>query len=262
MPTDNAEKPRVEITRPKGCQFCLDAKPLDFDITMAFQPIVDIEKRNVFAYEALVRGKDGAGAGQVLSRITEENRYTFDQTCRITAIELAAGLGMQTRLSINFLPNAVYRPETCIRATTEAADLYGFDLRKIMFEVAESEPVRDPRHLKSIFDEYKNRHLITAIDDFGSGYADMSLLARFRPDVLKLDMAMCQGVANDHEKQALLLETVQTANQFGTEVIAEGIESLDDLRFVHDSGIRLIQGYLFGKPEVEHLAEPDFSILD
>ena len=92
--------------QPLGCRHCLEANPLNFMISMAFQPIVDIRDNSVFAYEALVRGKDGAGAGEVLSWVNENNRYTFDQACRIKAIEWASKLNIDTRLSINFLPNA------------------------------------------------------------------------------------------------------------------------------------------------------------
>ncbi|MCO6062093.1 EAL domain-containing protein, partial [Pseudomonas sp. MOB-449] len=82
-----------------------------------FQPIVDVEQRSVFAYEALVRGADGASAAQVLGAVKPDEMYSFDQTCRVLAIETAQRLGMQTYLSINFLPNAVYEPASCIRLT-------------------------------------------------------------------------------------------------------------------------------------------------
>lgn len=68
---------------------------------MAFQPIVDVARREVFAYEALVRGADGRSAAQVLSSVHPEQRYGFDQTCRVLAIDTAQRLGMQARLSIN-----------------------------------------------------------------------------------------------------------------------------------------------------------------
>ena len=66
----------------------------------------------IFAYEALVRGTDGASAGSILARVNDDNRYAFDQACRVLAVELAATSGMQTKLSINFMPNAVYEPST------------------------------------------------------------------------------------------------------------------------------------------------------
>ena len=92
--------------KPLGCKNCLESNPLNFVISMAFQPTVNLRDNSVSAYEALVRGKDGAGAGEVLSWVNENNRYTFDQACRIKAIEWASKLNIDTRLSINFLPNA------------------------------------------------------------------------------------------------------------------------------------------------------------
>jgi EAL domain. len=76
-------------------------------LTMAFQPIVDLRARTVFAHEALVRGIRGEPAHEVLSSVDHENRYAFDQACRITAIRMAARVSPPALLSSNFLPNAV-----------------------------------------------------------------------------------------------------------------------------------------------------------
>ena len=65
----------------------LHASRLDFDISMAFQPIVDVGERSIFAYEALVRGPDGAPAADILARVNDDNRYAFDQRCRVRAVE-------------------------------------------------------------------------------------------------------------------------------------------------------------------------------
>ncbi len=95
------------------CNGCRDGAAFDLPITMAFQPIVNVSTQTVFAHEALVRGVDGEGAGSVLARVSDENRYAFDQNCRVKAIELAADLKLADQgalLSINFLPNAVYEP--------------------------------------------------------------------------------------------------------------------------------------------------------
>ena len=244
-----------------GCKQCLDRNPLDFEITMAFQPIVDIDRGVPFAYEALVRGKGGEGAGQVLSRVTEENRYAFDQTCRVKAVQLAAQLHMDCKLSINFLPNAVYRPETCIRATIEAADAFNFPLDRIMFEVTESEPIRDPAHLLGIFNAYRERGFTTAIDDFGSGYAGLNLLTKFKPQVLKLDMELCQGIAQDVVKRTITEGTISTARALDIQVIAEGVETVEDLRVLREIGVNLFQGYLLAKPGIEALPKPDLSMI-
>ena len=106
-----------------NCEGCRDGETLDFDFTMAFQPIVDLGARRVWGYEALVRGVNGDGAGAVLARVNDRNRYRFDQACRVKAIGAAGKLfnGEHLRLSINFMPNAVYEPAACIRSSLAAA---------------------------------------------------------------------------------------------------------------------------------------------
>ncbi|MEQ9488690.1 MAG: EAL domain-containing protein [Alphaproteobacteria bacterium] len=247
--------------KPLGCKNCLEGKALGFDIRMAFQPIVDPATKTVFAYEALVRGADGSGAFEVLSRITDENRYVFDQTCRVKAIETATRLGLDSNLSINFLPNAVYRPETCIRATMQAAGEFGLPTDRIMFEVSESEHVGEPDHLLSIFNEYNKQGFITAIDDFGAGYAGLNLLTKFKPDVLKLDMQLCRGVSDNSDKRIITNGVVATAHALGIKVIAEGIEAVEDYAVLRSMGIDYFQGYLIARPQTEALPEPDFSGL-
>ena len=95
-----------------GCSQCKSPQH-EFAIAMAFQPIVDCETGMVFAYEALVRGENGESAASVLAQVSGETRYAFDQQCRVAAIEGAVRAGILdtgARLSINFLPNAVYSP--------------------------------------------------------------------------------------------------------------------------------------------------------
>lgn len=92
---------------PKTCSCGVNENSLDFDFTMAFQPIVNCRTQEIFGYEALVRGLNNESAYSVISRVNEDNRYLFDQMCRVKAIALAAKLGLTSKLSINFLPNAI-----------------------------------------------------------------------------------------------------------------------------------------------------------
>lgn len=114
-----------------------------FSFEFAYQPIVDVQTHQVFAHEALVRGPQGEGAASVLAQVNELNRYRFDQACRVKAIKGAKELGMTEHQSINFLPNAIYKPELCIRTTLEAARVNGFPLDRIIFEVTEGERIED-----------------------------------------------------------------------------------------------------------------------
>lgn len=242
---------------PVGCVACRDKSQLPFEFTMAFQPIMDLELDRPFAYEALVRGVNGESAATILSWVDENNRYRFDQACRVKAIELASNLGLaqlpDCRLSINFLPNAVYRAETCIRATMQAAAQFKFPHDRIMFEVTEGEPLSNGDHLKSIFNEYRRQGLITAIDDFGAGYAGLNMLAKFQPHVLKIDMELIRAIDDDPVRQAIVAGIVEVCTRLKIAIVAEGIETAQESQYLRSAGVRYQQGYWFARPGLETL---------
>ena len=220
---------------------------------MAFQPIVDVSAHKIWGYEALVRGVAGQGAYEVLSKVTEQNRYAFDQACRVKAIELAGSRigGTDAKLSINFMPNAVYEPKACIRATLEAASRTQFDPKRLMFEFTENERISDADHVSNIVREYRRMGFTTALDDFGAGYAGLSLLARFQTDLIKLDMELLRGIEASQVKQAIVRGLVGIANELNITLLAEGIETEAELQAIKALGIRLFQGYYFARPQVE-----------
>ena len=226
---------------------------MGFDFTFAFQPIVDVDQRVVYAYEALVRGPNGEGAAHVLSQLNDDNRYRFDQECRIRSIFLAQQLKMKERISINFLPNAVYQPELCIRTTIAAAEQAGFPLEKIIFEVTEGEQILEPEKLLAIFRYYRDRGFSTAIDDFGAGYAGLTLLTNFQPHLIKIDIHMVRDIDSSPTKQAVVKGILLTTQLLGVTVIAEGVETAAELRWFKSHGVRLMQGYYFAKPGFESL---------
>jgi len=230
--------------------------------TMAFQPIVDIESRTAYAYEALVRPVGGGTAVDILCQINEENRYSFDQACRVKAIGLAARLGMTANLSINFLPNAVYQPLACLQKTFEAADQNRFPLHHLMFEVTENEPSHDIKHLQSIFYEYKRHGMLTAIDDFGAGHSGLNMLADFQPDIIKIDMALTRAIHHDSVRSKITRAIVNLCETLHISVVAEGVETVDEAAMLRELGVRLFQGYLFARPTIEELPAINGSVID
>jgi len=251
--------PQTPSSSQTGCSRCRDLPELPFEFTMAFQPIVDTRQSKVFGYEALVRGSRGEGAFEVLSRVTEDTRYQFDQACRVKAIELGARLGIESFLSINFLPNAVYEPKSCIQTTLAAANKYGFPCERIIFEVNESEPIGDPAHLGRIFDEYHNQGFTTAIDDFGAGHAGLNLLADFQPGIIKLDMALIRDIDANRARQSIVRGIVNTAIEMNIQIIAEGVETQAELDTLRALGIDLFQGFLLARPAVETLPAVNYG---
>ncbi|MEJ2213870.1 MAG: EAL domain-containing protein [Gammaproteobacteria bacterium] len=256
--------PQIKTTpsdfRELGCSQCLHGESLGFDFSMAFQPIVYLKNKRVFAQEALARGLAGEPAGTVFEQVNEDNLYRFDQTCRVKTIELVSRLGLSSLVSINFMPRAVYRPELCIRTTLAAAKEYSLNSSQIMFEVTEGEQVDDNSHLKSIIDYYKSKGFKTAIDDFGAGFSGLNLLAEFQPDYVKLDMALIRGIDSSKPRKAIIKGVVTMCHELNIGIIAEGIENTSERDCLLDLGIYLQQGFLFAKPAFQKLIrEEDIS---
>lgn len=248
-----------ELVSNYDCSQCKSKDELGFDFTMAFQPIIDWQKKRVFGYEALCRGPNNESAFWVISKVNDNNRYLFDQQCRVKAIALAAKLKLTSKLSINFLPNAVYNPQRCIRTTLEAAKQYNFPTENIMFEFTEVEKIEDSEHVKKVVEYYHALGFQTAIDDFGAGYSGLGLLANFQTDIVKLDMGLIRDIDSDKARQVIVKNCLNMLKELGITPLVEGIETLAEMRWLADAGCALMQGYLFAKPGFERLPEVDFS---
>jgi EAL domain-containing protein (putative c-di-GMP-specific phosphodiesterase class I) len=245
------------------CDGCRNGDKFDLPITMAFQPIVDVGSGSVFAYEALVRGGNGEGAGFVLSQVSDQNRYAFDQKCRVKAIELASELNLAEQgahLSINFLPNAVYEPKACIRLTLAAASKARFPLDRIVFEFTEVERL-DTAHTLNILNTYRSMGFKTAIDDFGAGFSGLGLLSEFQPDIVKLDMQLIRDMDKSTVKQAIVRNVLSMIRDLGITPVCEGIETTAEFAVLKDFGVDLMQGYLFGRPSLASLAPPQIPTM-
>lgn len=244
-----------------GCDGCRHGRMLDFDFTMAFQPLVDLSSQAVYGYEALVRGLDNASAYSIISQVNQKNIYRFDQTCRVKAIALAAQASLTKRLSINFMPGAVHRPDICIKTTLEAARQYQFPIELITFEVVETDNIEDTSHLKGIIDHYKQIGFSTALDDFGSGFANLNWLADLTPDCIKLDMNLIRGIHLTKRKQVIVSALAKLAAELEIMVVAEGIETREERDCMAELGIMRQQGFYFGRPALERFESVDIALL-
>lgn len=244
------------------CVGCRDDVSLPFDFKMAFQPIIDVNVGRVWGYEALVRGVNGESAYSILTQVTEDTRYRFDQAARVLAIETAGRLFGRNdlRLSINFMPNAVYEPSACIQKSLAAAQRANFPHRNLMFEFTENERMQDIPHVKRIVEAYRKLGFWTALDDFGAGYAGLGLLSQLQPDLIKIDMELLRDIDLSRSKQAIVAGIVGIARALDITVLAEGVENDQELTVLRAAGISLFQGYHFAKPAL--MALPNVPCLD
>lgn len=225
-------------------------------LTTWFQPIVSLPTHEITAYECLARGVKADGSlmpPQLLFKLAEENDLLFylDRLCRENALKTAAVKKISADIFINFVPTSIYVPETCLQSTLHWAQQLEYDPNRVVFEVVETHEVSDLPHLRTILDYYRTKGFRTALDDIGSGHANLATLAALGADVIKVDMEIIRGIDKDPVKQSIFGALAGIAKSNNIKVLAEGVETCDELAYVTQQGADLAQGYLFAKPAPE-----------
>ena len=130
----------------------------------------------------------------------------------------------------------------------KAIEESGIPSERIVFEVTESDEIKDAAHLKNILDFYRKSGFRVALDDLGSGYASLNQMAELRPDFVKLDIGLVKDVDHDPYRASIARKLIELAHDLGVTVVAEGVETGGQWRWLADHGADYAQGYLFAKP--------------
>lgn len=223
-------------------------------LTVHFQPIVSAEDSGeVYAYECLLRGLRPDGSTIPPMRMFDAARsagmmFYLDRTARLLAIEEISYLGLDTVAFINFSPASIYDPVSCLGSTLEAVRASNLSPESIVFEVTESDGVRDIRHLENILAHYREAGFRVALDDLGSGYGSLNLLTRVRPSFVKLNMELVRDVDRDPYKAMVATRLLEMADDLGVKVVAEGVESPSQHEWLVAHGAHYLQGYYLARP--------------
>lgn len=222
-------------------------------MTMAFQPVVDLESREVLGYEALLRGPEGTDLASplaMLARAAEEGVLDhLDLACRRAAVGAAldGGLGSGTTLFVNVEPEA----DTEAVATVDAADEAIFDRAsqelRVVLEVTERQVVTSPAALLRTVDWARERSWGIAIDDLGADPMSLAMMPFLEPDVIKLDLRLIQERPSADIGQVVSAVLAQ-AERTGATILAEGIETEEHLEAAMAMGATIGQGWLLGRP--------------
>ena len=221
---------------------------------MDFQPIVPaVAPDKVFAYECLLRGRDAEGKTVPPSLIFEAARgadllFQLDRTARLTAIRDAGTHGITTPIFINFNPTSIYDPAFCLKTTIAAIKEAGIAPDRIVFEVVESDAIRDTDHLLNIVRFYRQQGFRIALDDLGAGYGSLNLLSQLKPDFVKFDRELIRSVDSDPYKQKVFVKLVEMARDLGVHTLAEGVETEGEYHWLTNQGVEYLQGYFFARP--------------
>lgn len=225
-------------------------------LTTHFQPIIEIKSNTIYGYESLARGVDEDGSlisPDKLFNWAREGDMLFylDRACRETSLKTAAVKNITSKVFINFIPTAIYDPKHCLKSTVQWAKQLNFDPKNIIFEVIESDYVDDLEHLRGILDYYKSQGFMVALDDVGSGYSSLNMIAKLLPNIVKIDRAIIDRIDTNHVNQSIFKAIVLIAKENDIIVLAEGIERVEELAFCAKEGADLAQGYYFAKPSAE-----------
>jgi EAL domain-containing protein (putative c-di-GMP-specific phosphodiesterase class I) len=230
-----------------------DKPPADRFYSFAFQPIVDATECCIISYEALLRGTNEESAIDVIKKIPSTETPVFHEENCVRALHWAAYRGLSTRLNLNVMPSMISASPTAIPSALEAAQRFHMLPKQIILEILESEVIGSLKNFSAVLRDYRSTGLLFAIDDFGAGYAGLNLLAEFQPDFLKLDIRLVRDIEKKGPKQAIIRGIHRTCIDLGIEMIAEGVETENEFRWLQDEGIRLYQGHLFARPALENL---------
>jgi EAL domain-containing protein (putative c-di-GMP-specific phosphodiesterase class I)/ActR/RegA family two-component response regulator len=219
------------------------------DLGLALQPIIRADDHSLWGYEALLRSRDPVlnGPLQVL-RAAEEHRLV-DRLATAVATRAANVLDRLTgdcRLFVNLHPDELGDPE----GISERLALLQRHAGRVIFEITERSSLVEAVGWERSLETILRQGYSIAVDDLGSGYSSLSVLAEIQPRVIKIDMSIVRDIDRVGRKQRLFELLCRFADATDALVVAEGIETEAEADMVKRCGAHLLQGYFFGRPEM------------
>jgi len=224
-------------------------------LTIFFQPIVNLKTGNIFAYEALVRGlgDDPDDLIQPLDLFAgaerEDLAMEFDRLCRKKALEAYSNFENAARplIFMNINTSEIADAETEHPHIHVMTHQMGFTPRGIGLELIES-PSRSPEELIDFVNRYRESGFLIVIDDFGCEHSNIDRLIQIHPDIIKIDRNIISGIENDPYRQSILKSIHSLAEMTGSLCLAEGVETLEEIKTCHNLGVDLYQGFSIAHP--------------
>lgn len=212
---------------------------------MVTQPVVDVASGQIHAYEALARfaTRDGQGPLHWFALADELGmRAELELACLRASLKLLDDLPAGRRLSVNLSAPMVVDHRT--RALLDASPA----LAALIVEITEETLVRHGEEIQRTIGGLRERGVRIAVDDVGAGYSGLGQLAGLRPTYVKLDRGLVRGIDREPARFALVRALTDYARRTGGMLVAEGVETVEELAHVRAAGAPLVQGYLLARP--------------
>ncbi|ARP81705.1 diguanylate phosphodiesterase [Bordetella genomosp. 8] len=229
----------------------LTGQPCQF----ALQPIVDPLRREVSSLEALIRSASGGSPEAYFASIPQGKLHQADLEAKAYAFALVNRIGIgDCKISVNLLPMSLVAVPGAVDILLEQLARNNLAPEQLVVEVTEQEFISRLDGFTTAITQLRRAGIGLAIDDFGAGFAGLSLLVEFQPEKLKIDRKLIHGVHADGPRQAIVRSIVQFCASLGITIVAEGVETAEDWCWLQAAGIERFQGYLFARPALNGVA--------
>lgn len=236
------------------------------NLTPRFQPIIDLRDASIFGHEGLIRGPSNSPLHSPLSlfKIASEHGLTLEveHLCRQLILESFAQKAVASKVFLNVSPDCLLQPNMRSGETLRYIQELGLDPRNVIIELTENAPAYDYDLLRAATRHYRDMGFEIAMDDLGEGFSSLRLWSELRPDYVKIDQHFIQGIDLDPVKRQFVRSIQQIAQNSGTKVIAEGIETPEEFSVILDLGIAYGQGYHIGRPQPHLFTELSREIVE
>jgi EAL domain-containing protein (putative c-di-GMP-specific phosphodiesterase class I) len=224
-------------------------------IVTVFQPIVYLDSLEVLGYEALSRGPEDSGfeGTELLFTFAESTNMLLEleRLCRKNALRTAQDLNLDRELFLNSSARSFVDSHFTPGQLSEFVHELGLKPESIVLEITERVAIQEWNKFKKVIHEFRNYGFKVAIDDMGAGYSSLQAIAELEPDFLKFDISLVRNIHTNLIKLGILETLVALSNKINAQVIAEGVEEIEEYDALRSLGVQLAQGYLFASPSPE-----------
>jgi len=226
------------------------------EFMLHFQPKMQVSSRNVAGMEALVRWQNPdkglmlpgefIGIAEETGMIVPLGDWVLTEACRQGQMLRCAGHD-DLRVAVNLSVRQLY-DEGLAQRVSGALERTGFPAENLELEITESMVMRDAEGAIKMLHALRDTGVRIAIDDFGTGYSSLAYLKRFPIDCVKIDRSFIRDLPDDRDDASITRSIIAMAHNMKLEVVAEGVETVSQLEFLHTHDCDEIQGFLFSEP--------------
>ncbi|MDG4812678.1 EAL and GGDEF domain-containing protein [Hydrogenovibrio sp. 3SP14C1] len=225
-------------------------------ISTHFQPIVGLKTRSIYAFEALTRGPENSAlySPANLFNVASEHDCLLEMDLMARRVSIKNFMKTisthqnQAKLFLNISVSSLMNTEHRTGLTLDCLQYYGLNIRQVVIEITELQPVEDSGLFLNAIKHYRKMGFKVAIDDLGSGYNGLKLWSEVKPDFVKIDKHFIANIDKQADKYRFMETILTLAKSLGTKIIAEGVETEAELQILEKLGVDFVQGFLLKRP--------------